>query len=1210
MAEAVTETNADKKDSTSVRQYRARFLANGSFEQDADVREFLNVFNDGNFTGEFSEQKITNRAQGKAQKGSTPRILNPCADLYGARRWQNSLLQQNNSAMLLKIERIKDEPLIIPLIMEGLFKNNRSVLISGAGTAVQRQLQVGIDLEFKSIPPMIETDKELFDSLLDRVKRKSGFQSSLRTIGELSFLPQEIREKIKTIQSGKPFPELSDAEVVNLCLLADLASRYDAAIQAFTHAFHEGDQPLPMLSSMFDTLTAGISIPQLIQKLMRFVDEEDQANVKNKTLLCGYIYRYLMECDQSAKKEIKELRPQFNQTIREMAVQQRVISDAKMYRQCFFLVEQSDVQKIVNTTVLPIFAILHRFVSSGEPTLPAEDRIEFCKFLIQIAKKGRETEASAPQKERPLTPARQAFAKAMAKQKKKGPEPLTAEQMEMERMVARKIFTQIHLKSFDLFALWDSKSELFPLLDQPKELLRNLLSIELSQKEITEIVHKLQNLLFPYKRIVDTVQKRIIESIEGKELQKIRELEQIYILHSLPEVIHYRFDLGDQAIHRVERGCARLVLAHRLGLDISMKPRADADATLFTDSEAPRLGILQNDPKLVARSYVALLGNHVADRVRRFTDHKINHLMKTYKKNFFEMLYEFVVVQDDTPVSRIQLVKFLRAHNVLANLMDKGWEEGNPNENLDPMLSSDILDGKQDIVLPDEFQNFEKIYKEHYQEFVKLLQEVKKSAENFPEPDNPNAMIWSLYQKGIYNLSSKQAQQMFKKSMFYKLLQGFIAYSSSKHFKHFTGEITAKGVNLYIPRKFREILFIGTHFSFLVKEKLVRYNLLPSPASLKELDSLSSIFSNEFDEEIQKEVPRKDVESLGKMIRLIRRCNRVWAEFSRSLTIACVDRILTETSVKTVVPGKILPQHLKNSVDDSLKLALGKAVVSGQATDFSKVMQDSQEMGSILLKKEGVNMTTLDEFAIAVHKIEKLREELFHVSGLSQDILDILRMQTYHKTEAPLVAKMESSLEILVQVLSKQLRNFGEKDIQTCHKIANHLKTLRLRLNDIRLDGRDKRFISKLRDELAERRSDGHSAKLEFSDSFILLMTDVKIIEKNADGEAKQQKREMEVDAGYETLPQRIRDAIKIHEVLENKKYFIFAPEGQKKKQIDYLLNIVRTVISLRGKGIDFYLDATTLDPIQQQEIAKLIKPTHFYKQVDLIVENDPISVG
>ncbi|MBF0288389.1 MAG: hypothetical protein HQM14_11270 [SAR324 cluster bacterium] len=1188
------------------RQYKVRFLSNKPCHSDSDVQEFLRVFNQDNFEGEISEQKITNRQQGKGQKNQTVRTVDPAADPYAARRWLNSLIQQPNSVMLLKIDRIKGEPLVVPAVMKELFRNNRSAVICGASAAIQRQLQAGVDLEFKQIPPMIAADKELLDSLLERIKRKTGFQSSLRSIGELSFLSDEMKEKIKTIQSGKPFPPLSDPEVVNLCLLSDLCSRYEGVLQSFTRSFQEGEQPVSTLSGIFDTLTSDVTPPQLIREFLPFAHSEDHSNIKNKALLCGYIYKNLMECDKSSKKEVRQTRFTFNQKLRDIVIRQRIPSDTSAFRQCFFLTEQRDVEKIVGQTVMPIFNKLEQFVESGEPELGAEDRIELFKFIIQIAKKGRERESDEEQAKPKPKPqvARSAFAQAMHKSKE---EPAVEQSSEMERMVARKIFSQIYLQNFDLFALWDPQSESYPLVDKPKDLIRQLLMTELSRQELVDIVRRLREMLHPYEKIVATLQKKIIESIEGREGLKTKELEHVYIVNSLPEVVNYRFDVGTTSIHSIERSCTRTVLSDRLGLNISLKPRKESDVTLFVQPNLPKLGVFQNDAELVAKAYVALLGDRVSNRVKQFTDHKINHLMRTYRKNFFEMLYEFVSVQSNTPISRIQLVKFLKSHNLLANLMDKGWEEGDTNENFDPMLPMDIIEGKETIKLPEEFQSFQQIYQEHFQTFAKLMQDVKASATKYPEQDNPNLVLWILFQKGIYNFASSPAQKILKETVFYKYLHDFLVFVSSKHFKEFTQELNTKGVNLYVPRKYRELLYLGSHFGFLVKEKIVRYNLKPTPASIEDLDKLSKIFIKELDEEIQKDNPRKGAESLSKLVLTFRRANHIWSDFSRSLTIACVDRILTETSVKDVVPGKVLPQHLKASVPDKRKLCLGKSIVSGQATDFSKVLQGSEEMGDVL-KNDDINCTTLDEFAIAVHKIERLSSDLEHYAGLANDVLGITRMLTCNKVEAPFVSKLETCGELLNKLLSKSLRDISENDIEQAHKIASQMRAVRLKLQDIRLGEKEKRFISKLRDELEALRSDGHQSKMNFSDVFILEKTDIKVVEKDKDGKQVQKKKEVEVSAAHQTFVDRIREVIKIHKILNKKYYFIFSPEGQKKKQISYLLNIVRVLISLKGKSVRFYLDTTTLDSTQQKEIATLIQPSNFYRQADLFVETKAVS--
>lgn len=1196
------ETAPKTEEGPPKRKYRIRFMSNVACETDPDVKEFLRFFNQENFSGEVSELKITNR-QGKNQKSQSIRHLNPCADLYAVRRWQNSILQQPNSTMLLKIERIKDEPLLPPLIMEALIKNNRGIVIAGATAAIQRQLQAKIDLKFASVPPMIEADKTLKATLLERKTRKTGFQTSMRTIGELNILDEEIQEKVKTIHSGKPFPPLNEPEIINLCLLADLCSRYDAAIQSFILSFQEGDQPVSAMSSLFDTLTLGINPAELMAKFLIFVDEEDQANVKNKALLCGYIYKYLADCDKSAKKEIKGTRVRFNQMLRNFVLKQRVEQDYKLFHRCFFLTEQRDIEQILFQNTLPIFQKLKPFVESDEGEFPNADRVEFFKFLIQMAKKGREDSATAP----PAKPqkASSGFAKTLAQKGAGGKNEPIPENVELERMVARKIFEQLHLRNFDIFSLWDPQSEDYALLDKPVELIRKLLMIEFGRDEVIGITQRLRSLMFPYEKIVAEIQKRLIQVIEGKENVKLKELEQIYIINSLPEVVSFRFDLGTQSLHPVERTCARTLLSHRLGLDVSLRPRKGRDVVLFNSEDLPKLGTFQNNPNLVAKGYASLMGEHVGNIVKRLTDHKINHLMRTYKKNLFEMLYDQVVVQKDIPISRGQLVKILRSKNILANMMDKGWDEEKSNENYDPMLPPELIENKAKLQLPEEYEKFQEVYKTHLQAFFKMLQDVKKSATKFPEAENPNVLLWDLFQKGIYNLASKEASVIFKKSVFYKYLQNYVAYVSSSHYKDFTGDLRARGVNLFIPRKFRELLCIGAHFGFLVDEKLVRYNLLPSPLAMKDLDKLSLIFSNEFDTDLQKEKPKKEVPILMKMIQTIRRCNRVWAEFSRSLTIACVDHILTETAVKNAVPGKILPSHLKFSVPDTRKLCLGRSVIGGQVTEFFKILRDDEEKGNVLTN-EKLTSTTLDEFAIAIHKLSRLRDEMDHYSSVTEDILDICRMLTYHKSEAPLVAKMESNLEMMARVLNKPLRNVFEEDIQTLHKCARNCKALRERLHDIRLGSKEKRFISKLRDDLKDRRSDGDYAKLNFSDKFILETTNIKVMEKGNEGEMKQRKKEVEVQASHQTFTERVREIIKIHKILHRKNFLVFSPEGQKKKQIDYLLNIVHNVMSLRGNSVRFYIDVSTLDPIQQQQIAKLIQPTHFYKVNDLVVADPP----
>ena len=103
---------------------------------------------------------------------------------------------------------------------------------------------------------------------------------------------------------------------------------------------------------------------------------------------------------------------------------------------------------------------------------------------------------------------------------------------------------------------------------------------------------------------------------------------------------------------------------------------------------------------------------------------------------------------------------------------------------------------------------------------------------------------------------------------------------------------------------------------------------------------------------------------------------------------------------------------------------------------------------------------------------------------------------------------------------------------------------------------------------------------------------------------SRQKKVEVEVDQAYQTIATRMRDVIHTHSLLERKDHIILQPEGQKKKQIEYVLDIIDTLMALRGNALTFYCDMTMLDDGQVQELATRIKPHNFFKMDEL--KNEP----
>jgi hypothetical protein len=146
-------------------------------------------------------------------------------------------------------------------------------------------------------------------------------------------------------------------------------------------------------------------------------------------------------------------------------------------------------------------------------------------------------------------------------------------------------------------------------------------------------------------------------------------------------------------------------------------------------------------------------------------------------------------------------------------------------------------------------------------------------------------------------------------------------------------------------------------------------------------------------------------------------------------------------------------------------------------------------------------------------------------------------------------------------------------------------------------------LVARVQNQLQARRSDGHQLKLNFTDTFVLEKTQIKVVQKVKQGEetvSKQRKVEVEVDATYQTLSARIREVIRTHEVLTAKLHIVISPEGQKKKQIDYVLDIIDTLQSLRGNALTFYVDSSMLSDDQMQVLARHVKPHNFFRMDDL----------
>ncbi|MFI5399496.1 MAG: hypothetical protein ACHQZQ_00390 [SAR324 cluster bacterium] len=1154
---------------------------------------FLKAFNSKSVRAEVTTFRyvIQRRARrslgGRYGKGLSQEVtenveVNPNDDLFALRRWLGGIRQDPSCVMLLNVFKVRDDALAAPLIFSEMIRTGRPILVTGATPEVQDQLLTQIDLTFQRVPPNILANLALRNSLEARAQRKKGFVATVRPVLELEGLPPQLAQKLQAINGGQD-ATLNEAELINVCLLGDLATRYLPTIHQFREAMRNNALQLPQLVTMFEILTSDMELELALEAFKEFFTEETQgdlAKIRSRAAVFSEVYRAINNTEAGTRATNRQERMvEFFRKLAGVVIRFRARADPAVWRRCHFLGELHPAEHAVINQLLPFHALLCKRIESGQEETGPE-------FMSQLGAAVFDLVEAANRK----------------------PETIGGETAILKQAAAARILPLFRLNKFSAPSLVHiSEANRATLLNKEK-FLSLFRKIPVSLGELKELEDRLHGVLYVNEHMADAVRKTTLDVMLGHARERERKLREIYILSAVPELVNYNFHMGQQAISPVERMAAFAVAGNRLGLELRTEPVDVESIALYVLPDEPKLGALSNDPMLVSRAYTALTGLQVERIVRRVVDHKINYLQSMFGDNFFETIYEAVVDRHDIPLSRNELAWFVQRRGLLGNLQAKGWRPEEENTLDDGFITVEIpaAPGQKPVLPQKDFSKFPQRFKELSEQFAALLERLKTQAEADPEPHNPAVLIWQLYQQGNYNLSQSAASDALRKSVFYDYLKDIIAQISSENYSTFTREIQQEGVKIFVPRSHSFLLSIGSRFGFLIAEKVVRYQLLASPAESKEqLDLLSRVFFDSLEKRFAEANPLPDVKALRAMGEEIKRCNALWWDYSRYVAFALVDRVLSETIVAQLRPGHILPPNLWYLPDES-KLCLGPAVTTSDLVPFQKILQVPENMGNIL-KNPKSSSSTVDEFTTEVHKIQRLKDELENLSSIAADVLDILQNLTHSRTESALVQKYEVCLAKLIEILATPLRHFSEKEVQLLHLTA---RTVRETLQAFyQTPGSTKdQLIGLLQNHLRGRRSDGLQLKLTFTDTFILETTEIKVMQKvkKEDGAVvtRQKKMEVEVDQTYQTIATRMRDVIRAHELLARKDHIVFQPEGQKRKQIEYVLDIIDTMRALRGQAPTFYCDMTMLDEGQIQELATRIKPHNFFKIDEL--KNEP----
>ena len=729
--------------------------------------EFLAIFNKGKARAEVTQfrhviqRKARRSMGGKFGRGLTNEVtetieVNPNQDLFGLRRWLGTVKHDPSAVLLLQPGKIRDEPLAAPLAFSELMRTGRPILVSGLDSSSRDQLMAQVDLKFAQIPPQVARNYSLKTMLLARTQRPKGFSSTMRSLLELDFLPKPVADKVTKIATIGDVSGLTEPEIINLSILGDLISRYEAVLAQFREIVKDSSLQVPQLIMMFELMTADMNI-EVTQETFKGLlkDAADfGAAIESKAQLFGHIYRFLSGTGDEARKT-QDRYGQFFRTLINAFIRRRSQVDPLLWKRCHYLSAVNAADEDVLKGIRPYLANLEQLLVNG-------------------------SEDAARQAVEPT--AKQIFHLASLAVRDPG---VMREDVDFARhRIANNLLPLFRTKAFDTELLtYGSGSGL--TLPAPAAFVADYSQLPFTAADANQIRVNLLPVLRANENTAEALQNSVVDVMLRHTRQREQTLREIYILNSVRTLVKYPFHLGPQALNTIERHCCADLMQTRLGLEFHPSPVADFSIGLFTAGNEPPLGKLQNDPVTLCRAYARLMGFRIEDVVKRAVDHKINFFIKTFGENFFEVIYERVVRKNDIPLSQGQLAHILKQHNVLGSLDEKGLRPEAVHELEDPFLALGMqrAERKQVAEFPAILADFQTEYAESLNAFRTLMGELKASAESDPREENPKRIIWGFYNQRIYNLSREEARGAFRKTVFYKSLQEVIAKISSERSK-------------------------------------------------------------------------------------------------------------------------------------------------------------------------------------------------------------------------------------------------------------------------------------------------------------------------------------------------------------------------------------------------------------------------------------------
>lgn len=361
---------------------KVRFVSTTNNLQIEGIDIIKGILKEQKIDFDYFEYKVTNKSEVRkpinpmVKNGPTEKIIvedkidvNSNLKTIGQLEWR--ILKDPENVLLVQLSRLKGDPFCLPIIFPRIIKHEHPILVTGVTKHNMLQLLAKPDFNFAKIPKIIDDDPDLKAAIMARVGRTKSMQSTARDLIDFQGLPEKISTKITTLSLGKK-AEFTEAEAVNVILIADLMSRYTPVFKTFQEDVINRRGTVTQLANQFKDLTIGISTRFMLDKFEKFLGE-DGPKAKNPVQLFALLFRQIVNMkagkvfakDESKPLEILDLFV----LLRSVICIARSMSDPDVWRQCLFFTKPSDAgtnEKSNLKSIKRLVASIKKEGSSGQ----------------------------------------------------------------------------------------------------------------------------------------------------------------------------------------------------------------------------------------------------------------------------------------------------------------------------------------------------------------------------------------------------------------------------------------------------------------------------------------------------------------------------------------------------------------------------------------------------------------------------------------------------------------------------------------------------------------------------------------------------------------------------------------------------------------------------------------------------------------------------